>query len=142
MGRVRRAAALDLLVAGRRKRARLGPFLHRGLGVAGRLFVGGDAIAPTVKDERLGRVEAAIDEHRPDEGLAHIRQDRLLLTAAPAGFAETQRDMGADVPLSSDFGAGLTAHELREPHRQFAFARLRKGLVEPARDHDAQNPVA
>ena len=50
MGRVRRTAALDLLVAGRRKRARLGPFLHCCLGVAGWLFVGGDAIAPAARE--------------------------------------------------------------------------------------------
>src|SRR6185437_15241788 len=37
MGSVRRAAALDLFVAGGLKRARLGPLLHRGLGVAGGL---------------------------------------------------------------------------------------------------------
>ena len=49
MGRVRRAAALDLLVAGRAKRARLGPFLHRGLGVARGLRVRGDAVAPRAR---------------------------------------------------------------------------------------------
>ena len=50
--------------------------------------------------------------------------------------------MRADVPLGGDLGAGFPAHELGEAHRQFALARLRKGLVKPARDHDAQHPVA
>ena len=50
--------------------------------------------------------------------------------------------MRADVPLRGDLGAGFAPHELGEAHRQFALARLRKGLVKSARNHDAQHPVA
>ena len=127
---------------GAAERARLGPFLDRGLGVAGGLGVGGDALAPGAKHDRLGRREAAVDEHRPDQGFADVGEDRGLLAAPAPRFAETQRDMRADVPEGCDLGAGLAPNELGEPHRQFALARLRKGLVKPARDHDAEHPVA
>ena len=142
MGGVRRAAALHFLIMGRSKRPRLGPFLHGRLGVAGGLGLGGDPVAPGVQNQRLGRREAAVDEHRSDQGFTHIAKDRLLLAPPAPRFAETQRDMGADVPLGGDLGAGFAPHELGEPHRQFALARLRKGLVKPARDHNAQHPVA
>ena len=140
MGRVRRTAALDLLVAGRGERTRLRPFLHRGLGVP--RGVGGDPVAPGAEDERLGRLEAAVDEHRADQRFAHVGQDRRLLAAAAPRFAEAQRDMRPDVPLERDLGAGLAPHKLGEPHRELPLARLRKGLIEPARDHHAEHPVA
>ena len=59
----------------------------------------------------------------------------------PRRFAQAKRDVRADVPLGGDLGAGFATHELSEAHRQFALARLRKGLVKPARDDDAQHPV-
>ena len=50
--------------------------------------------------------------------------------------------MGAHVPLGGDRGAGFAAHELGEPHRELALARLRKGLVEMVGDDHAEHPVA
>ena len=114
MGRVRRPAALDLLVAGRGQRARLRPFLDRGLRVP--RGVGGDPVAPGAQDQRLRRLEAAVDEHRADQRFADVGEDRGLLAAAAPRFAETERDMRPDVPLGGDLGAGLPAHELGESH--------------------------
>ena len=44
--------------------------------------------------------------------------------------------------MSGDLGAGFSAHELGEAHRELPFARLRKGLIEAGRDHHAEHPVA
>ena len=72
------------------------------------------------------RLEAAVDEDRADQRFADVGEDRRLLAPAAARFAEAQHDMRPDVPLGGDLGAGLAAHELGEPHRQLALARLRE----------------
>ncbi len=142
MGGVCRTAALDLLITRRRQRARLGPFLHRRLGVAGGLFVGGDAIAPAAEDEGFGGLKAPVDEHCANQGFAHVSEDRLLLAAASPRFAETPARHAGRHPkgpaISRRFRA---ARAWRTASRVPPLGRLRKGLVEPAGDHDAQHPV-
>ena len=129
-GRVRGAAARDLDVARRRQRARLRPFLHRGLGVALGLDVGVHARAPGAHHQIARGLEAGVDEHGADDRFADVGEDRRLLAPAGARLALPHHDMRADVPFLGDRGAGLAAHQLGQPHRQFALARLRIGLVE------------
>ena len=86
--------------------------------------------------------EAAVDEHRANQRFTDIGEDGGLLAAPAARFAEAQRHMRADVPKGRDLGAGFSAHELGEAHRELPFARLRKGLIEAGRNHDAEHPVA
>ena len=93
-------------------------------------------------DDLMRRGEAGVEKHRADDRLADVGEDRLLLAAAGARFALPHRHMRADVPFVGDRGAGLAAHQLGEPHRQFAFARLREALVEHIGDDDAEHAVA
>src|SRR5271165_1944080 len=96
----------------------------------------------TADAEPARGLEPAVDEDGADQRLADVGKERGLLTPAAARFAETEDDMGADVPLGGDRRAGLAAHKFGEPHRELALARLRKGLVEVVGDDHPEHPVA
>src|SRR5690242_1073453 len=82
-GIVVRTGALDLAIERRRQPARLRPFLQHGLRIAQRPRRGAHALAPQPLDQAGSRHVAAVDEHRPDQRLAHVGQDGE--PPAPAG---------------------------------------------------------
>ena len=85
---MRRAAAGGLLVVGRVKPPRLRPFLDGGLGVARRLLARPQTIAPGAQDEVAGGLETAVDEDGADQRFSDVGEDRRLLAAAAARFAQ------------------------------------------------------
>ncbi len=58
------------------------------------------------------------------------------------GFAAAHQDEVAEFPVLGNLGAGLGAHEVIEPARKLALARLGKGVGQELGDGEPQHAVA
>ena len=139
---VMRPGALDLAIGRRRQAARLRPFLQDGLGIAQRPHRRAHALAPELLDE-LGRgVIAAVEIDRADQRLADVGEDRGARPAAGVGLRSAEPQRRAKIDRARHVGAGLAAHEIGEPPRQFALVGLGKGAKQHVGDDQPEHVVA
>src|SRR5258708_2298530 len=136
------AGARDLAIGRGRQPLRLRPFLQHGLGVAQGPLRRAHALLPQPRDQGFRRRVAAIDEDGADQRLAHVGEDGEA--AAPAGIAlgGAEPDGGAELDRARHVGAGLLAHQIGEPPRQFPLVGAGKGPKQHVRDDQAEHVIA
>src|SRR5262249_12634320 len=79
--------ALDLTIGRSWQPAGLGPFLQHGFRIAKRPHRPAHAFTPQSLDERRGGWISAVDEHRANERLASIRENRNAAAAASVSLS-------------------------------------------------------
>ena len=72
---------------------------------------------------------AAVDEHRADQRLAHVGEDRGAPPPAGIRFRIAEPERGAEIDRARDVGAGLAPHQVGEPARQLALVALRERAI-------------
>src|SRR6202045_507460 len=112
--------ARDFAIGRRRQATCLRPFLQHGLGIAQRLRLSLHANLPQPLDQALGRRIAAVEIDGADQRLADIGQNGRTLATAGIGLRRAELDRRAEFDGDGDLGAGLLAHQIGEPARQFA----------------------
>ena len=98
--RVGRAAARDLLIVRRREARAPAPIPASRSWRRARARRPRHARAPGARDELARRLEAAVEKTAPIRDSQTSDEDRRLLAAAAARFAEAQHDMRPDVPFA------------------------------------------
>src|SRR5262245_38310102 len=132
----------ELPVVGSWKTARLRPFLQDRFRIAQRAQRLEHPLFPETGDQLVGRVVAAIDEHRADKRLAYIRQYRGSTPAARMRLGTAELEHGSEVHRTRNLGTGFLANKVGQASGQLAFIRLREGAVQHVGYHEAKNVVA
>ena len=131
------------VVNGRGAQVVLGVLLEQGL-VVELMFAGHDAVDLLVhvsEDESPGLLQAAVQIHRPDNGLVRAgRQARRHARRLHDAFAEVE--MLDEVEPFRHAGARLAADDNALDARQFAFQKLGEPAEQFFADDEAQNGVA
>ena len=141
--RVRRPGATDLDIDRRVERARLRPFLHRGLGVARRARrPRACARATSARRVRCAASKPASTKTAPISNSQMSARIASFLRPPACASPTPSTTCGPTSHSLGDFSAGLAPHQSGEPHRQLAFARLRIGFVEHLRDSQTENAIA
>src|SRR5712692_1773442 len=117
LGAVVGARPPDFAVARGGHAARLRPFLQYGLRIAQRARRLEHAVLPEALDQRGRRGVAAVDEHRPDQRLAHVGEDRRAPVPARQDFRIAEPHGGTEVDGAGHVRAGFPAHQRGEPAR-------------------------
>ncbi len=78
----------------------------------------------------------------PDQGLDHVADDIVALARAILARLLAELDQRRKAKLAADLGAGLARDEDVEAARELSLGLLAEALVEPARDDQADDPVA
>ena len=109
-----RATGGDDGIARQGNLARLEPLLQLGLGVLGSsLHVGPDLeLAKQPPDQPLGCGIAAIQIHRPDEGLERVSQDRGSTGAPGSQFTLTQANAGRKAHVQRQIVQGVLLDQI------------------------------
>ena len=89
-----------------------------------------------------GRVIAAVEIHRADQRLADVGEDRGAQPAAGVGLRGAEPQRRAKIDRARHVGAGLAAHQIGEPPRQFALVGLGKGAKQHVGDDQPEHVVA
>src|SRR5262245_33151023 len=124
------------------KATRLRPFLQDRFWIAQRPQRLEHPLFPETGDQFIGRAVAAIDEHRADKRLAHVRQYRGSTPAARMRLGTAELEHGPEVHGTRNLGAGLLANQIGQASRQLPFVRLREGAIEHVGYHQAKNVIA
>ncbi|KGC40001.1 hypothetical protein DO73_4817 [Burkholderia pseudomallei] len=93
-------------------------------------------------DHPLGGFEAAIEEHRPDDGFECVREDRRSSESAAAQFAFAEPQAVRDIEGLSNFVQRLLLDEVRPYARQIAFVQLAEALKQKGGHRAIQNGIA
>src|SRR5688572_21490842 len=93
-------------------------------------------------DELASGVQAAVEINRGDQGLARVRQQRLL--APPSGFffASPENHVLAESELLSEFRERRGRHDHRLDLRLLAFGELRERAKERIRNDQTEHGIA
>ena len=124
------------------ERARLRPFLERGLRVAQLGRDRGERVVPIVHDEVPRRRHAAVEIERGDQRFAGAGQDRALLAPAARGFGRGHDQIGRQARGFRHLGAGFALDEAVEAHGEPAFGLLGMIGIQALGDDQAQHAVA
>src|SRR6185312_4876533 len=124
------AFASDLEITGQRQAPSLRPFLQQGLGVGRGKLERVELRVPKTAHHGTRGLVPAVGKDRAEHRLASIGKDGLLAAASAAGLPSTHENEGVECPCLCDLRAGLGAHEVIEPARKLAFARLGKRVGE------------
>ena len=122
--------------------ARLRPFLEDCFWIAQRPQRLEHPLFPEAGDQLIGRIVAAIDEHRADKRLAHVRQYRGSTPATRMRLRTAELEHGPEVHRTRNLGAGLFANQIGKASRQLALIRLREGAVQHVGYHQTKNVIA
>ena len=98
--------------------------------------------SPHSRSTSLRRVIAAIEIDRADQRLADVGEDRRAHPSAGVGLRGAKPQRRAKVDGARDVGAGLAAHQVGEPARQFAFVGFREGAEQHVGDDQAEHMIA
>ena len=123
---------------------RLQPFLQLGLGVLAPVVGGGrhDGLAEQARDQRLRRLEAAVDADRADQRLDRVGQDRRPRRAAAARLALGQLQRLGQAQHQRDLVQAVLAHEVGAHAREVAFVGAGEAVEQQPRDGQVQHRVA
>ena len=97
---------------------------------------------PGTPDERVGRLDAAVEEKRAHQRLDHVADDIVAAVCAILPGLLAELDPFRKVEAASDLGASLPRDQDVVTPRQFAFRFLVESLVEPAPDHQPDDAIA
>src|SRR3954471_15592866 len=136
------AGALDLAISWCREPPSLRPFLQHGLRIAQRTRRRHHTVVPPPLDQGRGGRIAAIDEHRTDQSLAHIGEDRGAAAPPRIRFRVAQPQRGAEIDLARHIGAAFAPHEVGQTARQLALVPLRERAIEHVRDRKTKDMIA
>ena len=92
--------------------------------------------------ERESGAEPAVDIDGADHRFRDVAQNGVLVGATGARFAVAEVELGAEVQLAGDGGAGLLAHEGVESAAEVALVGAREFPVDHVGDDQAEHPVA
>ena len=121
----------------------LRPLLQRRLGVGGlgcRRSL--ELAAPVPAHHRARLVVAGLQEDGAEQRLAGVRQDRLLVAPAAAGFRLAQHQRGPEIERARHVGAGAAAHQAVVEAGELALVGRRVDLAQQLGDGEPQHPVA
>ena len=93
--------------------ARRGQLLQRRLGMLGRAALLVDQRLPQPADERLGGVEAGVEEQGADQRLDDVADDIVALVGAVVARLLAEPDERRKPDLAADLGAGLARRPAR-----------------------------
>lgn len=99
-------------------------------------------ILPQLVHDRARFLEAAVDEHRPEQRLGGVCEDRRLVSAAAVRLALGKNEMGAKPDIAGNLGAGFAANEAIVAPGEFAFARVGVLPVQGLRDREPEDAIA
>src|SRR5215475_628723 len=140
-GRVIGSLARHLHVLRQLEALALGPLLQCRLGVGGlgrRAFELGTPMGA----HHITRLRVAgLQEHRPEQGLAGIGQDRLFVAATGTRFRFAQMQRGTKIEGACHLCARTAAHQAIEKSGELTFGRRGKGLAQQFGDGKTQHAV-
>ena len=132
------------LVIGQAVAAGLQPFLEQGLRVLalGVGVEGLDAGGEQPRDDAPGRLEAAVQQGRAQDGLEGVGEDGGTLGAAALQLPLAEAEMVAQVEPLGDLEQGLLVDQVGAQPGKGAFLQAREALVEHEADDAVEHPVA
>src|SRR5215510_2142341 len=141
-GRVIGSLARHLHILWQLEALALGPLLQCRLGIGGlgrRAFEFG----PPMGAHHVTRLGVAgLQEHRTEQGLAGIGQDRLLVAAAGTRFRFAQMQRCTEMEGACHLCTRTAAHQAIEKTRELALGRRGVGLAQQFGDGETQHAVA
>src|SRR5215471_19706491 len=105
----------DELVNRQRQSARLRPFLQRRLWVTRRTFHLGNQWFPEAVDKAGGRLEAAVEIYRRDQGFAGIGEDAGVRSRPHGRLGARQDEIVFKLYRRSDTGERFAPHQVGQP---------------------------
>jgi hypothetical protein len=110
--------------------------------VAGSTGRGLEARTQEPADRFVGRVDATIEIHGPEDRLHRVGQDRRLEAAAGCDLPPAQAQQLAEPDRSTHLRQSGRVHQRGAGLGQVAFGPVAETRVEPLRHHEAQDRVA
>ncbi len=140
--RMIRALARHNGISRQRQALPLRPFLQSRFRIDRHFRNGFRLILPQLVHDRARFLEAAVDEHRPEQRLGGVCEDRRLVSAAAVRLAVGKNEMGAKPDIAGNLGAGFAANEAIVAPGEFAFARIGVLPVQGLRDREPEDAIA